>query len=196
MSRFVAVVLAVCMAAQSVLLAVDAKKAAYFGGTSPIFSGAKDPIEGALDTNQEHALIFKAEKKPHIGQTLTIPYGQIVDLEYGQKAGRRVGAAIGTTVLLGPIWARVAVLEKAEALSHRGLQRRGRQRSSSRHRARQRHRPGHAPDCGDSLGQENRVPGRRSEEIASQGLSRDLGPEEEAGEGRPGGTRTRALGCR
>jgi hypothetical protein len=27
----------------------------------------------------------------------------IVDLEYGQKAGRRVGAAVATTVLLGPI---------------------------------------------------------------------------------------------
>lgn len=103
MSRFFAVVLVLCITAQSTLFAVDAKKAAYFGGTSPIFSSAKDPIDGALDTTKEHALIFTAETKPYIGQTLTIPYEQIEDLEYGQKAGRRVGAAIGTTVLLGPI---------------------------------------------------------------------------------------------
>src|SRR6185437_14418628 len=32
-----------------------------------------------------------------------IPYAQIIDLEYGQKAGRRIGAAVATTVLLGPI---------------------------------------------------------------------------------------------
>jgi len=43
------------------------------------------------------------EKKPFAGQELRIPYGKIEDLEYGQKAGRRVGAAIGYTVLLGPI---------------------------------------------------------------------------------------------
>jgi hypothetical protein len=33
---------------------------------------------------------------------LQIAYAQIQDLEYGQKAGRRVGA-VGTSVLLGPI---------------------------------------------------------------------------------------------
>lgn len=103
MSRFFAVVLVLCLTTQSALFAVDARKAAYFGGTSPVFSGATDPIDGALDTTKEHALIFTADKKPCIGQTLTIPYEQIADLEYGQKAGRRVGAAIGTTVLLGPI---------------------------------------------------------------------------------------------
>ena len=33
----------------------------------------------------------------------SVPYAKIIDLEYGQKAGRRVGAAAVTTVLLGPI---------------------------------------------------------------------------------------------
>ena len=34
---------------------------------------------------------------------LSIPYASILDIEYGQKAGRRVGAAAATTILLGPI---------------------------------------------------------------------------------------------
>jgi hypothetical protein len=44
-----------------------------------------------------------AEKKPFQGQVLRIPYDTIIDLEYGQKAGRRVGTAVATTVLLRPI---------------------------------------------------------------------------------------------
>jgi len=34
---------------------------------------------------------------------MSIPYAKIIDLEYGQKAGRRVGAAIGYSILLGPL---------------------------------------------------------------------------------------------
>src|SRR3989442_7141772 len=30
-------------------------------------------------------------------------YDRVLDLEYGQKAGRRVGTAVATTVLFGPI---------------------------------------------------------------------------------------------
>lgn len=103
MSRAIAGVLTLVLLAETSLLALDAKKAAYFGGTVNVFSGADDPIEGQLDTSNENALIFIAEKKPHIGKSMSIPWSQIVDVEYGQKAGRRVGAAIGTTVLLGPI---------------------------------------------------------------------------------------------
>lgn len=32
-----------------------------------------------------------------------VSFSGTIDLEYGQKAGRRVGAAIGTSLLLGPI---------------------------------------------------------------------------------------------
>jgi hypothetical protein len=56
-----------------------------------------------LDTKNEDALVFVAKDKPFAGQTLSIPYARIIDLEYGQKAGRRVGAAVGTTILLGPL---------------------------------------------------------------------------------------------
>jgi hypothetical protein len=103
MVRVIASVLALTLVAEASLLALDAKKAAYFGGTVSIFAGAEDPIEGRLDTSNEDALVFTAEKKPHSGQSVTIPWAQIEDLEYGQKAGRRVGTAVATTVLLGPI---------------------------------------------------------------------------------------------
>ena len=81
---------------------VDSKGAAYFGGTAG-FKDAKDPVEGLLDTKNDSTLVFSATDKHFRGQTLSIPYKDIVDLEYGQKAGRRVGAAVGTTILLGPL---------------------------------------------------------------------------------------------
>jgi hypothetical protein len=83
--------------------AVDSKGASYMGGSVPAFISAKDPIDGSLDINSGDALTFTAEGKTFNGVKLTIPYTSVLDLEYGQKAGRRVGAAIGTTVLLGPL---------------------------------------------------------------------------------------------
>jgi hypothetical protein len=103
MKRTIATVLIITVLAPSFTLAVGADKAAYFGGSVAIFSGAKDPVEGRLDTVNNEALILRMEKKPFVGQELRIPYAKIEDLEYGQKAGRRVGAAIGYTVLLGPL---------------------------------------------------------------------------------------------
>ena len=103
MKRIVATVLIVTLLAPSVLLAVDGDKAAYFGGTATAFPGAKEPVEGLLDTTNADALVLTAEDKPFRGQSFRIPYKSIDDLEYGQKAGRRVGAAVATTVLLGPI---------------------------------------------------------------------------------------------
>lgn len=94
------------------MLAVDSDGAAYFGGTTG-FKDAKDPVEGRLDTKNADTLIFTAADKPRdgifsragdrSGGTLPIPYAQIIDIEYGQKAGRRVGAAVGYTLLLG-LW--------------------------------------------------------------------------------------------
>jgi hypothetical protein len=103
MKRIVATALVLNFFSPAIALAVDGKKAAYFGGTAAVFAGAKDPVEGLLNTTDPDALVLTAEKKPYTGQTLRIPYNRIVDLEYGQKAGRRVGTAVATTVLLGPI---------------------------------------------------------------------------------------------
>jgi hypothetical protein len=104
MKRFVAtLLLAIVIVETASLAALDGDKAAYFGGTFTGFTGAKDPVEGKLDTGNTTALVLTAESKPYKGQALTIPYASIIDIEYGQKAGRRVGAAIGATALLGPV---------------------------------------------------------------------------------------------
>jgi len=101
--QFVAVLLLTTIVTEQVAWALDGGKAAYFGGTATVFGTPKDPVEGVLDTSSEAALVLTATKKPLAGKALTIPYAKIIDLEYGQKAGRRVGAAAGTAILLGPL---------------------------------------------------------------------------------------------
>lgn len=85
---------------------LDGKKAAYQGGTTKEkdFPGANKPVEGILNTNDEKQLNFEftRDKEKEV-KVYSIPYDQIIDIEYGQKAGRRVGAAVATTILLGPI---------------------------------------------------------------------------------------------
>ena len=103
MKRIIALALLAIWATESMAFAVDSKGASYFGGTVATFKEAKNPVEGKLDTKSDEALLFTAGDKPFAGQALSIPYASIIDLEYGQKAGRRVGAAAATTVLLGPI---------------------------------------------------------------------------------------------
>ena len=104
MKRLIATVVIAAMLAPTVAFAsVGSKNAAYFGGTVATFNGAKDPVEGKLDTTNTTALGFKADDKPFRGESFAIPYAQIIDLEFGQKVGRRVGAAIGYSILLGPL---------------------------------------------------------------------------------------------
>jgi len=69
------------------VLAVDGNKAQYIGGT---VTGLKEKAEAVLVTSDETGLRFDAKKDG----TVVIPYGLIESLEYGQKAGRRVGVAI------------------------------------------------------------------------------------------------------
>lgn len=82
---------------------IGSKNTGYKGGTAAGFDGAKDEIEGLLDTANTNQLVFTATDKPFKGKTFSIPYNRIIDLEYGQKAGRRVGTAVATTVIFGPI---------------------------------------------------------------------------------------------
>lgn len=65
--------------------AVDSDGAAYVGGTASV----PEKTEGRLQTTSatEARFVFK-------GGELAIPYSSISSLEYGQKAGRRVGVAI------------------------------------------------------------------------------------------------------
>jgi hypothetical protein len=71
----------------AVLLAVDGNKAMYVGGT---VAGQKDKTEGQFDTTDPTNMVFRGKKTPE----LQIAYASITELEYGQKAGRRVGMAI------------------------------------------------------------------------------------------------------
>src|SRR3954454_12620588 len=74
-------------------------KASYFGGTVATFKDAKKEIKGRLDTSDDTNLKFVYQNN----QTVAIPYANFIDMEYGQKSGRRVGAAVATTILLGPL---------------------------------------------------------------------------------------------
>jgi hypothetical protein len=112
MRRLVASIVVVAVALEaSIAFAVDSKGAAYFGGTITTFTGAKDPVGGTLDTANDKALVFSATDRGFKGKTFSIPYDRVLDLEYGQKAGRRVGVAVASTILLGPIGL-VALLSK------------------------------------------------------------------------------------
>ncbi|HEV2801094.1 MAG TPA: hypothetical protein VGW12_11385 [Pyrinomonadaceae bacterium] len=73
--------------------------ASYYGGTIAAFKDAKKEVKGHLITSDEKELKFTYGKN----EVVSIPYANFVDMEYGQKSGRRVGAAVATTVLLGPI---------------------------------------------------------------------------------------------
>ena len=63
-------------------------KAAYIGGTASIQEGTV----GTCSAKGEGAFVFA-----YAGGALTIPYDRINSLEYGQKAGRRLGVAIVLT---------------------------------------------------------------------------------------------------
>jgi hypothetical protein len=69
------------------LEAVDGKKAQYMGGT---LSDVREKAEGILTTNNEKMLSFDAKKEGRF----SILYSSITELEYGQKAGRRVAVAV------------------------------------------------------------------------------------------------------
>lgn len=105
MKKIIALGLVSCLVLNATALAgIGSKKAAYHGGTTKDkdFPGAKQSVEGILNTSDEKELRFEytlnKEKKVY-----SIPYNQFIDIEYGQKAGRRVGAAIATAVLLSPV---------------------------------------------------------------------------------------------
>jgi hypothetical protein len=86
----------------AVFAGLNSKKAAYQGGTTrnQDFPGAKEAVKGSLDLDWPHIMRFKYGPKEQ--QIFQIPYKQFVDIEYGQKAGRRVGAAVATAVLISP----------------------------------------------------------------------------------------------
>ncbi|MCI0722753.1 MAG: hypothetical protein L0338_27845 [Acidobacteria bacterium] len=70
--------------------AVRGREVMYVGGTiAEIPEGTK----GLLDTKDKKVLTFESPQG-----SFEIPYDQITSLEYGQKAGRRLGVAITLTI--------------------------------------------------------------------------------------------------
>ena len=70
--------------------AVRGKEVMYVGGT---IKNLPEATKGNLDTDNEDNLVFTSPKGG-----FQIPYDKITSLEYGQKAGRRLGVALVVTV--------------------------------------------------------------------------------------------------
>ncbi len=68
---------------------IGSKSAMYIGGTLQI----KEETEGTCSTADEKVFIFQYKNGKQVTK-LEIPYDTMDTLEYGQKAGRRVGLAI------------------------------------------------------------------------------------------------------
>jgi hypothetical protein len=64
-------------------------KTAYIGGTE---NQIKEGTEGKSSAKDDKKFVFEYKEG-----NLAIPYDQVNDLEYGQKAGRRVGLAIAVS---------------------------------------------------------------------------------------------------
>ena len=77
--------------AESVSAAVRGDEAMYVGGT---LKNVPEKTEGKLDLSNETAMRFTSKK----GE-ITIQYAKIESIEYGQKAGRRVGVALAVSPL-------------------------------------------------------------------------------------------------
>lgn len=77
--------------------AVRGKSARYVGGTVPAFKQAVDGVWEMADK----AVLFTAEKD---AGKVTIPYDKIESLEYGQKVGRRMGAAMTGALIVNPLF--------------------------------------------------------------------------------------------
>ena len=90
MNRLTLSFLLVVLLSTAALAGIGSHDAMYVGGTVP---DLKEKTEGKPVLSDDKAFIFKYK-----GGDLKIPYQQIDSLEYGQKAGRRVGVAIVITV--------------------------------------------------------------------------------------------------
>ena len=85
-----AALLLLCAIAVEVSWAVGSGNAAYVGGT---ISSIKEGTEGKSSAKDDKTFVFEYKIKKEM-EKLTIPYDRIDSLEYGQKAGRRLGAAV------------------------------------------------------------------------------------------------------
>lgn len=85
------VVLLASLGAAYLFAAVRGGDAMYVGGTLQV----PEKTEGRLDTSNEATIAFNSKKG-----SFEIPAAKITSIEYGQKVGRRVGAAIAVSPVL------------------------------------------------------------------------------------------------
>ena len=92
MNRQMSVILSAVLLLESAAIAgIGSHNTMYVGGT---VTSIKEGTEGKSSTADEKVFTFT-----HKRETLVIPYEKVNALEYGQKAGRRVGLAIVVTPL-------------------------------------------------------------------------------------------------
>jgi hypothetical protein len=90
-NMFRRVTFGVGLGALPTLSAVRGSEVLYVGGTINV---VPEKTEGRLDISGSDEAIFQCKKG-----SFRIPYGAISSLEYGQKAGRRIGVAIAISPL-------------------------------------------------------------------------------------------------
>ena len=92
MKRFVAAFLATLVVLEAPVWAgIGSKYTMYVGGT---VTSIKEQTEGKSSAGDEKVWVFQYK-----GGKLTIPYDRMNALEYGQRAGRRLGLAIAISPL-------------------------------------------------------------------------------------------------
>lgn len=90
--KFLLVTVSLANATSPALLAgVPSKKAVYRGGTLPLL---KPPAQGEVSITDTDEFVFR-----YRSGELRIPYESVNSLEYGQKAGRRLGLSIALSPL-------------------------------------------------------------------------------------------------
>ena len=95
MNRSLPILLSLCLAFEPLTIsaAVRGKEAKYIGGTIASFSENAD-VKFDLG---ESAVVFTSKAKG--GAKLSVPYNKVDSVEYGQKAGRRLGLALAISPL-------------------------------------------------------------------------------------------------
>ena len=92
MKRFVAAFLAILVVLEAPVWAgIGSKNTMYVGGT---VTSIKEQTEGKSSASDEKVWVFQYK-----GGKLTVPYDRMNALEYGQRAGRRLGLAIAISPL-------------------------------------------------------------------------------------------------
>ncbi len=90
--KYVTLILVLTLLCPVTLAGLGSRNVKYVGGTWP---QVKAESEGTIDLDDPKVVKFSFKKT----EIKTIPFEKIKSLEYGLKAGRRVGAAIGVGVI-------------------------------------------------------------------------------------------------